>query len=36
MFLADMPDWVRYALLGFSGAIGGVSLADRFLKKRKE
>lgn len=36
MFLAPMPDWVRYSLLGFSGAIGGVSLADRFIKKSKE
>ena len=35
MFLAPMPEWVRYALLGFSGAIGGVSLADRFMQKSK-
>lgn len=36
MFLAPMPEWIRYALLGFSGAIGGVSLADRFIQKGKD
>lgn len=35
MFLAPMPDWVRYALLGISGSIGGMSLADRFISKAK-
>ena len=35
MFLAPMPDWIRYALMGWSGAIGGVSLADRFISKKK-
>lgn len=36
MFLAPgIPDWVRYALMGWSGAIGGVSLADRFMDKLK-
>jgi len=34
MFLAPMPEWVRYALLGVSGSIGGMSLADRFVKSK--
>jgi hypothetical protein len=35
MILATgLPGWVRYALLAWSGAIGGVSVVDRFIKKK--
>jgi hypothetical protein len=32
----EIPPWVRYALLGFSGAIGGVSLTDRLVDRAKK
>lgn len=37
MFLAEgIPDWARYALLGFSGAIGGVSFTDRIIDRSRK
>lgn len=32
----EIPLWVKYPLLAWSGAVGGISLADRYLTKKKE